>query len=200
MIPEKPSERFINTGMGLTAIGVLFIVSAVSHLPGIAAWLIETPVLTVMYAGMTLYKRNRWGWFWTAFVVVVSFVNLIAAVVPGLRDNETVGAYSWVVAFVAAGGWFFLIHMERHRKPLPVQPQITVNHHVFHGLPGGTAIPTYSADSFPVVQGADDHNSLRRAPSPKAIAAATVWGQTSTTNGLGRRVMSRVGKAVKDSW
>lgn len=197
MIPERASERFISGASGLSVLAILCIVPALDGLPFAFMWLAETPFFLGAFAAMTLYKRNRWGWLWTGFVAVVSFAEPIAYFIPAIHASQTTGALIWSAGALIGIGWFCMIHLERHRRPVELPVQHMVNHHVFHGLPA--VGPAYGAEAFPIPRGAADRTALHPGPSRKAIAAVPVWGATARRP-AGRRVMATVGRGVRNIW
>jgi hypothetical protein len=167
---EKPSERFISAGIGLATLAMLVLVVAVSRLPSIAAWLIETPVFIGGVAGMTLYKRNRWGWAWTGITTVVCIVNLVAFIGTSFAPagiSPGTSPVTWGVAVLILIGWISVLSMERNRKPAPVPapaPQLVIHQHdhVFHGIPQVPAAVAVASETVSVVPGTVERNSLAR--------------------------------------
>lgn len=190
---EKPSERFVNAGLGFTLIVLLIIVPVAGHLPWIAAWLIETPVFIGGFAALTMFKRNRWGWLWTGYVVLVCIAELFAAA----SGSSWAGGF-WVAGGLIAAGWTCMLHLERNRKPEPAAPlpvQEIISHHVFHGLPDGLLpLPRGYAgqDPAPVIRAASERVPVARTPARKAIAAVPAQPAAA------RRVLARAARVVRD--
>jgi len=137
---DKPTEQFINAGLGAGLVFALFGAAAVGRLPFAVSWLIETVVFTGAFAGVTLHKRNRWGWAWTGYVAAVCLTDVFAYV-TGLSVSHAGGGLSWAAGALIAVGWLCVLKLERHRKPVQPPVQQTVNHVVFHGLPDGFQLP-----------------------------------------------------------
>jgi hypothetical protein len=194
MSHEKPTERFVNGALGFTAIVLLIVVPLAGKLPSLVAWLIETPVFIGGFAGMAVYKRNRWGWLWTGYVALVCVMNLVLSFMPGTA--RLTGLF-WVAGGLIAAGWLCMLRLERNRKPEPAAPlpvQEIINHHVFHGLPDGLLPQGYSP--APVIRATSERVSVDRNPvARKAIAAApagAVRSQAARRPGVRARVARMV--------
>jgi len=137
---EKPSDGFVGAGLGIFFIVVLRAIAATNGLPYVAAWPIETLVFIGSFTAMTLYKRSRWGWAWTGYVIAASLAEAVAHVI-GVADSSPAGGLFWMVFGTIGLGWFCMLRLERHRTAAPIPVQHVVNHHVFHGLPGAE-LPT----------------------------------------------------------
>lgn len=206
MIPEKVTESFIGGAMAVSVFAVLLMGATANRMSFWPMWLIENTIYITAFTVMTLYKRNRWGWLWVGYSALVALATLTSYVgghfFHSWDTSQLAGAWFWIAGTILGIGWQIAIRMERFRKIPPLPVQEIVNHHVFYGLPGATsygAEPVYRAQGFPTVRGADDHAALRPGPSLKAIAAVPTWSQTSHGS-LRRRVMAKVGRAVRDSW
>ena len=138
---EKPTDGFVGAGLGLGFIVVLCAMAAVDGLPYAAAWTIETAVFAGSFTGMTIFKRNRWGWVWVAYVLAASVAEALAHVI-GVADSSPAGGLFWVVFGMIGLGWLCMLRLERHRTAAPPAVTHVVNHHVFHGLPGGAQLQT----------------------------------------------------------
>jgi hypothetical protein len=136
---EKPGEGFIGFGLGIGFIVVLCAMVAAGGLPYAAAWTIETALFIGSFAGMTLYKRNRWGWALTGYVVAVCLAEAVAHVLGAAGSSA--GGLFWAAFGTIGLGWLCVLSLERHRTAVPSPVQHVVNHHVFHGVPAGVQLP-----------------------------------------------------------
>ena len=136
---EKPGEGFVGFGLGIGFIVVLCAMVAAGGLPYAAAWTIETALFTGSFTAMTIYKRNRWGWALTGYVVAVCLAEAVAHVVGAVGSSA--GGLFWAAFGTIGLGWLCVLCLERHRTAVPIPVQHVVNHHVFHGVPAGVQLP-----------------------------------------------------------
>jgi hypothetical protein len=139
-LQEKPSENFVAGGLGFGLVFALIGAAAAGRLPFAASWLIETVIFTGAFAGMTVYKANRWGWAWTGYTAAVCLAEAFAYV-TGLSASHVGGGLSWAAGGLIGVGWLCMLRMGRHREPAPAPVTRVVHEHVFYGLPGSVPFP-----------------------------------------------------------
>lgn len=142
---EKPTDRFVDAGAGFLALAA-FLLCTLYRLPFAAEWCANTAVFTGMFAGMTLYKRNPWGWAGTLYVAAVSVTVGIFNLTGGAAPGGGKSAAAWIMGGLIVPAWLCMLRLERNRKADPLPVQHIVNHYVFHGLPAG-------AEALPPVPG-----------------------------------------------
>jgi hypothetical protein len=138
--------RVVTSGAWLASMAAALLLTwADGRMPYICAWLLNTAAVLGAAYGMARWKRAWYAWlcFW-ALAAVCALNGLLKAFTP-LLDSQWSSA-TWILAWLIAGCWYWLIRAPRRRRPAVPQEIHVIHHHVLHDGRGAGAAWSMTAE------------------------------------------------------